>query len=99
MELRGKDRRFLRGLGVNLQAHIRISGGEVKDTHLDEIDAALEKNELVKIKLIGSMAKDEKKALAESLAKKTDSELIQVVGSAILLYKENPQNRQIRIPK
>lgn len=65
------------------------------ETVLEEIDAALEHHELVKIKL--SVEKDEKPDLVEEIIEETDSVLIQSIGHMICLYRKNNRDPKIKI--
>ncbi len=41
---------------------------------------------------------DDKKELAETLSKATRSELVQVIGSMIVIYRESKENKEIELP-
>ncbi len=97
MELTGKQRRYLRGLGAKLKAQVHVGQGGITDNTVAEINLMLKKNELTKVKLVSAEG-SERKEVALELAAATRSELVQVLGSSVLLYRENPENRQIRLP-
>jgi RNA-binding protein len=59
------------------------------------LDGALEAHELVKVKL-GSSAPDDRHDAAEALARRTKSELVQVLGKVILLYRRHPEEPKIQ---
>ena len=54
-----------------------------------EIDLALATHELIKVK-IGSLPKEEKKQIADDIAKSTKSTIIQMIGNVVVLYRKNP---------
>lgn len=41
---------------------------------------------------------DDKNEIAEEVARETGSELVQIIGSTIILYKESRDNKQIELP-
>jgi RNA-binding protein len=42
---------------------------------------------------------DDKHEIAEELAAETGSELVQIIGSTIILYKESRDHKQIELPR
>ncbi|QLE79697.1 ribosome assembly RNA-binding protein YhbY [Francisella sp. Scap27] len=53
-----------------------------------EIDLALASHELIKVKA-GRLPKEEKKAIADEITKATKSELVQIIGNILVLYRKN----------
>lgn len=98
MELTGKQKRYLRGLGAKLKAQVHVGQSGVTENILDEVDNLLVGCELGKVKLVGSKGGD-RKPLALELASEVGAELVQILGTSVLLYRENPNNRQIKLPK
>lgn len=92
MELTGKQKRYLRGLGHHLKPVIMIGKEEVSERVVTATDEALELHELIKVKLQEGCISDRKSVAAE-LARQTDSGVAQVMGRTILLYRraEEPQ--------
>lgn len=41
---------------------------------------------------------DDRKEVAASISEQTDSELAQLIGSIIVLYKESKENKKIELP-
>ena len=59
---------------------------------------ALEARELIKISVLKNCA-DDPKELAEMLAERTRSQVVQVIGRKIVLYKEGKEkNKKIQLP-
>lgn len=98
MTLTGKQRRFLRAKGHNLNPLVQIGKSGLTDELLGAVDQALLDHELIKIRLGKNALVDRKEAAAE-LAERTGSEVAQVLGSTILLYRAHPDEPQIRLPK
>lgn len=86
MELRGKQIRFLRGLGHHLQPVVMIGKEEVTGKVIAATDEALATHELIKVKLQEGCLTD-RKVVAAQLAEATKSGVVQVLGKTILLYR------------
>ncbi len=97
MELTGKQRRFLRGLGHDLDAVVQIGKGGITSTVLAALDEALLAHELVKVKL-GRECPVERAEAAEDLASGTRSRVAQILGKTILLYRRHPNKPKIKLP-
>jgi len=86
MPLTGKQKRHLRGLGHELNPVVHIGQQGLDERVIAAISNAIDAHELVKIKLLDSFSGDRHET-AEALAVKTQTELVQVLGKTILLYK------------
>jgi RNA-binding protein len=95
--LSGRQRRFLRGKGHSLSASVQAGKEGVTEALVRAISAALVTHELVKIKL-GPAADVDRHEAAEELADRTESELVQVLGKTILLYRRNDEDPKIELP-
>ena len=97
IELTGKQKKYLRGLGNRLETKVVVGHGGLSDNCLKNIDAILNKDEIAKVRLQPASGLDRHEA-AEKIAELTSSHLIKVFGSTILIYRENPENMQINLP-
>jgi len=86
MELSGKQKRYLRGLGHHLKPVVMVGKDEVNEAVLASTDEALEIHELIKVKLQEGCIR-ERKSVAAELAAETGSAVAQVMGRTILLYR------------
>ena len=96
--LTGKQRRFLRGLGHDQNVIVQIGKDGIDDGLVAAIDQALADHELVKIR-VGEHAELDRHDAAELLAQRTKSEVAQVLGNTVLLYRRHPEEPQIVLPK
>jgi len=96
--LTGKQKRFLRSQAHNLSPIFQVGKGGVNDAMVIQIGEALEVRELVKISILQN-CEDEKHEVAEALAKGTKSELVQLIGLMVVLYKPSKNNKRIELPK
>lgn len=95
--LTGKQKRFLRGIGHNLQPVIIIGKGDITEGVLKETNEALAAHELIKVKILESCLMD-RHDVAEELARETVSDVAQVLGRTILLYKQGNEPK-LELPK
>jgi RNA-binding protein len=98
MGLTGKQRRHLRGLGHALRPVAQLGKDGITETLVGAIDAALTTHELIKIKLLDTAPVDRHDA-AEVVAARTSSEVAQVLGLTILLYRAHPDAPVIELPR
>ena len=97
MGLTGKQRRHLRGLGHALVPIANLGKGGITDAFVDALDRALADHELIKIKILESASVDRHDA-AEALSARTASEVAQVLGNTILLYRAREEDPTIELP-
>ncbi|MFL6586851.1 MAG: ribosome assembly RNA-binding protein YhbY [Luteimonas sp.] len=90
--------RFLRGQAHGIKAMLQVGGKGITDALIAEIDAALEHHELIKVK-VGASDRDERDAMIEELAGRTDSALVQRIGHVAILYRQSKDRRQIVLPR
>lgn len=95
--LTGRQRRHLRALGCDLKATIHIGRGGLTEPVLRSIEEAYNTAELVKARLERSCALERGQA-SRRLAEATGSQLVQVLGRTILLYRVDPETPQIQLP-
>jgi len=96
--LSGKQRHHLRGLGHALKPIVQVGKGGIDDGLVSAVDQALTDHELVKIKLGESAGLDRHEA-ADELAAATKAEVAQVLGNIVLLYRPDPEEPKIVLPK
>lgn len=95
--LTGKQRRHLRALGHELKPIVQIGRGGIDDGLVAAVDQALADHELVKVRL-GEAAELDRHGAADALAQRTRSEVAQVLGNTLLLYRADPDDPEIRLP-
>ena len=95
--LRGKQRRYLRGLGVNRKPNVLLGKASLSSAVRTELDQVLDAHELIKVRLLDTVAGD-RKEVAKDLAAATSSELVQVLGRTVLLYRRNDEKPGIELP-
>lgn len=84
--LTGKQKNYLRGLANQLKPGFQIGKDGISENLLDALDSYIEAHSLVKIHLLQTYDGD-KKETAELLAENLRAEVVQVIGSMIILYR------------
>jgi RNA-binding protein len=95
--LTGKQRRHLRSLGHELRPVVQIGRDGLDDGLVAAVDQALTDHELIKVKL-GEAAELDRHDAAETIAQRTGSEVAQVLGNMLLLYRADPEDPGIVLP-
>ena len=98
MELTSKQRAYLKGLAMNLDAAFNLGKASVTPETITALDEFFAKNELLKISVLKN-CEDDARSLAEIIAGRTRSTVVQVIGRKIVLYKPNKDNPKIVLPK
>lgn len=93
-----KQRAFLKGLAMNIDPIINIGKSSLTPEVTTAIDEALNKRELVKIGVLKNCL-DDPRAIAEAIADRTHSQVVQVIGKKIVLYKPLKKDPKIILPK
>lgn len=96
-ELTGKQRRFLRARGHHLTPVVYVGREGVSHAVVAAVDEALLAHELVKVKL-GQNADEGRREAASALAEATSSQIAQVLGRTVLLYRRHPEKPALVLP-
>lgn len=96
--LSGKQRSFLRALAHPLKPVVQIGHGGLTDAVLTAIDGALQTHELIKVRVTGN---DELSAaeLALEIEQRTRSQVAQVIGKTLVVYRGRKKDPVIVLPK
>ena len=95
--LTGKQKRYLRSLAHNIDPIFQIGKAGINDNMISQIDETLENRDLIKIHILQNNF-DDKNDLAQTLSQATNSEVVQVIGSMIIIYRESQENKEISLP-
>lgn len=95
-----KQRSYLKGLAMTMDPIFQIGKSSVTPELTAAIAEALEARELIKITVLKNCL-DDGRSIAEVLAERTRSEVVQVIGKKIVLYKpaKDEAKRKIVLPK
>ena len=93
-----KQRAYLKGLAMNIDTVFNIGKSSVTPENVEAISEAFNTRELIKIGILKNCA-DDPKEIAETVAGRTRSTVVQVIGKKIVLYKAFKDNPKIILPK
>ena len=94
-----KQRAYLKGLAMTMDPVFQIGKNSMTPKLTRALQEALAARELIKVSVLKNCA-DDPKELAEMIAERTQSDVVQVIGKKIVLYKEGKdKNKKIELPK
>ena len=96
MELTSKQRAQLRGIAAGEDTILIVGKDGVTENVLQEADNALEARELIKGRVLENSLLTAREA-AEAIAPATRSEVVQVIGSKFVLYRQQPKKDKRKI--
>ncbi len=93
-----KQRAYLKSLAMKMDPIFQVGKNSMTPEFTQAISEALEARELIKISVLKNCA-DDPRELGEMLAERTHSQVVQVIGKKIVLYKEGKDNKKkIELP-
>jgi RNA-binding protein len=95
-ELRGFQRRWLRGSAHALRPVVQVGDEGVSEGVVRALDQALLDHELVKVRL---QKPGDKKSTAAELAHAARAHLCGVVGHTVILYRAHPETPKLVLPE
>ena len=102
MELTSKQRSQLRGLANTIDTILQIGKDGIGENLIAQADDALEARELIKGRVLDNNIEFDARLAAQTLAKATRSEVVQVIGTKFVLYREShskPKEKRIELVK
>jgi RNA-binding protein len=93
-----KQRAYLKSLAMTMDPIYQIGKSALTPEITQGVSDALEARELIKINVLKNCM-DDPKELAQMLAERTHSELVQVIGKKIVLYRESKDKKKIILPE
>jgi len=102
MELTSKQRAQLRGLANSMETILQVGKDGIGENLVKQADDALEARELIKGRVLDNNIDYDARTAAQELAKKTRSEVVQVIGTKFVLYREShskPKEKRIQLVK
>lgn len=88
-----KQRAYLKGLAMTMEPILQVGKSSITPEHTAAVAEALEARELIKINVLQNCL-DDPREIAEVLAERTNSQVVQVIGKKIVLYKEGKKEKR-----
>lgn len=92
-----KQRAYLKGLAMTMDSVYQVGKSSLTPEITKGIDEVLEARELIKINVLKNCM-DDPREIANIIAERTRSEVVQVIGKKIVLYRESKDKKKIILP-
>lgn len=96
--LNSRQRAQLRGLANSYDTILQIGKGGIGEQTIKQIDDALEARELIKLRVLETSPLTSREA-ANEVAEKLGADVVQVIGTRFILYRESLNNKTIKLVK
>ena len=96
--LNSRQRAQLRALANEMETILQVGKSGVGANTVKQVDDALEKRELIKMRTLETCPLSPREA-ADMIAEEIGADVVQVIGSRFVLYRESRENKQIRLVK
>lgn len=93
-----KQRAYLKSLASTLNPIFQVGKSSLTPEFIKGIDEAFNTRELIKIAVLKNCL-DDPNEIAQTIAERTRSQVVQVIGKRIVLYKPDKKNPKIILPK
>ncbi|MBR0381918.1 MAG: ribosome assembly RNA-binding protein YhbY [Eubacterium sp.] len=92
-----KQRAYLKGLASSLAPIAQVGKASLTPEVIQAVREAIDKRELVKVSVLKNCF-DDPREIADILAERTRSQVVQVIGKKIVLYKPSKDKPKIILP-
>lgn len=92
-----KQRSYLKGLAMNIEPIFQIGKGSLTPEITEAVREAFNTREIIKINVLKNCFEDINE-MADALSGRTGSQVVQVIGRKIVLYKESKDHKKIYLP-
>lgn len=96
--LNSKQRAYLRGIASNMDPIFQVGKSGVTPEIVKSVDEALEARELIKGNVLNNCLEDIK-YISSALSERTHSDVVQVIGRKIVLFRKSETKPVIELPK
>lgn len=96
--LNSRQRAQLRGMANGFDTIFQVGKGGINEQLIKQIDEALEARELIKLRTLET-APESSRTAADKIAQDVGADVVQVIGSRFILYRESKENKNIVLVK
>ena len=93
-----KQRAYLKGLAMTMDPIFQVGKSSITPEIIQAIEESFNTRELIKIAVLKNCF-DDPREIAQVVADRTRSEVVQVIGKKIVLYKPFKKDPVIKLPK
>jgi RNA-binding protein len=97
MSLTNAQRRYLRGLTHGINPVVMVGEKGLTDNVLEAIDEALDRHELIKIRL--RTDRETRRSLSAEIERKFKAEPVHAIGQVACFFRRNPERQVIELPR
>ncbi|MDY3086118.1 MAG: ribosome assembly RNA-binding protein YhbY [Blautia sp.] len=88
-----KQRAYLKSLAMTMTPILQLGKGGLTPQNTAAVEEALAARELIKISVLQNCMEDPKE-MAQVLSERTHSQVVQVIGKKIVLYREGKDDKK-----
>ncbi len=92
-----KQRAYLKSLASSLEPVFQVGKSSLTPQVTEAIGEAFNTRELIKVAVLKNCL-DDPREIGEMIAERTHSQVVQVIGKKIVLYKPDRDNPKIQLP-
>ncbi len=96
--LNSRQRAQLRAMANSYETIFQVGKGGITEAFIKQVDEALEARELIKLRTLENSEFSSRTA-ADSIAEAVKADVVQVIGSKFILYRESKDNKKIKLVK
>lgn len=96
--LTSKQRAYLRSMATNYDTIYQIGKGGISEMMVKQLDATLEARELIKLRTLDA-CEFGPRAAADILSEQLGADVVAVLGTKFVLYRESKKKKRIELPK
>lgn len=96
--LTSKQRAYLRGIANTYETVLIVGKGGITENLIKQADETLEARELIKGRVLETSDSSAMET-ADTIAEKTKSDVVQVIGSKFILFRQKKKESQFVLPK
>ena len=96
--LNSRQRAQLRAMANDMETILQVGKGGINENTVKQVKDALEARELIKLRVLETCPTTSRET-ADELSHLAECDVVQVIGTRFILYKESKNNKQIKLVK
>lgn len=96
--LNSRQRAQLRGMANDMETIFQVGKSGITENTIKQVVDALEARELIKLRILETCPTSVRET-ADEIAQKAGADVVQVIGTRFILYKESKNNKTIKLVK
>ena len=96
--LNSRQRAQLRAMANDMETILQVGKGGINENTVKQVNDALEARELIKLRILETCPTSVRET-ADELASSVGADVVQVIGTRFILYRESRNNKTIKLVK